>query len=140
MAACRPSRRLAPTSKRSAPSIRPSITPPNGLSGVDRPPDLGSILHCDVEHRHRHARDADKLVLLIADADLPDMQRLAELDRAGDAGDIAAARRPHMVGVDLDADAMMLRPVDDEGGAPRGERLGERSEEHTSELQSPDHL
>src|SRR6266851_5902874 len=118
MAACRPSRRLAPTSKRSAPSIRPSITPPNGLSGVDRPPDLGSILHCDVEHRHRHARDADELVLLIADADLPNMQRLTELNRAGDAGDVAAARRPQVVGIDLDADAVMLGAVDGKGRRP----------------------
>src|SRR5512135_1329430 len=76
--------------------------------------------------RHGQARDADQAQALVVDADLPDLGRTAEVNRARRAGDDTVGHAAQVVRVDVEADGELRRCVGDHNRPEAAERFGQR--------------
>lgn len=72
---------------------------------------------------HGAARDADELVFLGGDADVPDHDLPAPVQRRADGGDEPSVLAADVVGVDLQPDRELALPVYEVVGSETGDRL-----------------
>jgi len=86
---------------------------------------LSGTLSGPFEHGYGDTADADDLVPVVVDANLPDLGGLAEMDGSGDACDEAIPHPTQVIGVDLEAYTIIFTAIDHESGADAAKGLSE---------------
>src|SRR5690606_39736293 len=75
---------------------------------------------------HGDPRDAHQLLLLVQDANVPDLAAPADVQRAGRAYDVAVLHGAYVIRVDFLPDHAISIGIDDERSCRAAERLGQR--------------
>src|SRR5690606_41438249 len=79
-----------------------------------------------LQYSHGDPRDAHQLLLLVQDANVPDLAAPADVQRAGRAYDVAVLHGAYVIRVDFLPDHAISIGIDDERSCRAAERLGQR--------------